>query len=87
MVGELESLDIWIPEQMTPGTIFTLENAGEMGGKEDPYWAVLACPECGLLGLVTRKQVGGLIPINCASDECSAEFFIRGTDIIPRKPS
>ena len=47
MIGELSVLSEWIPEQMEPGTIFVLENAGEVGEKEDPYWAVLACPSCG----------------------------------------
>ena len=54
MVGELDMLNEWIPEQMQPGTVFVLENAGEIGEKEDPYWAVLACPSCGMLGLITR---------------------------------
>ena len=55
MVGELDILNEWIPEQMQPGTVFVLENAGEIGEKEDPYWAVLACPSCGMLGLITRQ--------------------------------
>ena len=29
MVGELDVLSEWIPEQMAPGTVFVLENAGE----------------------------------------------------------
>ncbi len=44
MVGELDLLNEWIPEQMQPGTVFVLENAGEIGEKEDPYWAVLVLP-------------------------------------------
>ena len=61
MVAELDILSEWIPEQMQPGTIFVLENAGRVGEKEDPYWAVLSCPICGILGLITRKQIAGLI--------------------------
>jgi len=87
MIGELSVLGEWIPEQMEPGTIFVLENAGEMGEKEDPYWAVLACPSCGQLGLVTRKQVGGLLPVICGSGACSAQFFISDEQIVPRKPN
>ena len=30
MVGELDILTEWIPEQMQPGTIFVLENAGQL---------------------------------------------------------
>lgn len=87
MIAELNVLSEWIPEQMEPGTIFVLENAGEMGEKEDPYWAVLACPGCGQLGLITRKQIAGLLPVICGSEKCSAQFFIRDEEIVARKPS
>jgi hypothetical protein len=87
MVGELNILTEWIPEQMEPGTVFVLENAGEVGEKDDPYWAVLACPECGTLGLITRKQVAGLLPVICGSDQCSAQFFLRDSKIQARKPN
>ena len=87
MVGELNVLNEWIPEQMHPGTIFVLENAGHVGEKEDPYWAVLSCPDCGTLGLITRKQLAGLLPVICGSDQCSVQFFINDSDILIRKPS
>ncbi len=86
MVAEVNILTEWIPEQMEPGTLFVLENAGEVGEKEDPYWAVLSCPECGTLGLITRKQMAGLLPVICGSDKCSAQFFIKDDDIVVRKP-
>ena len=63
-----------------------LENAGHIGEKEDPYWAVLSCPSCGTLGLITRKQIAGLIAVICGSGKCSAQFFIRDNDIEIRKP-
>ena len=76
MVAELDVLSEWIPEQMQPGTIFVLENAGQVGEKDDPYWAVLSCPNCGTLGLITRKQIAGLLTVICGSGQCSAQFFI-----------
>ena len=36
VIGELSILSEWIPEQMEPGTIFVLENAGDVGDKDDP---------------------------------------------------
>ena len=86
MVAELNVLNEWIPEQMLPGTIFVLENAGHVGERDDPYWAVLSCPDCGTLGLITRKQLAGLLPVICGSSECSAQFFIRDSDVVARKP-
>jgi hypothetical protein len=87
MVAEINFLNEWIPEQMGPGSVFVLENAGEIGEKEDPFWAVLACPTCGTLGLITRKQIAGLIPVICGSESCSAQFFIANDDIVARKVS
>ena len=87
MVAELNVLNEWIPEQMHPGTLFVLENAGDMGEQEDPYWGVLACPSCGTLGLVTRRQVFGLIAVLCGSETCSSEFFLRDEEIEFRKPN
>jgi len=46
----------------------------------------LSCPECGTLGLVTRKQIAGLLPVICGSRECSAQFFINESQVVARKP-
>jgi hypothetical protein len=86
LVGELNVLSEWIPEQMSPGTVFVLENAGHVGEKDDPYWAVLSCPDCGTLGLITRKQLAGLLPVICGSELCSAQFFINDSEVLIRKP-
>ena len=87
MVAEIDVLNEWIPEQMGPGAMFVLENAGEVGESDDPYWAVLACPACGTLGLITRRQIAGLIPIICGSDKCSAQFFLHEGQVVARQPS
>jgi hypothetical protein len=87
MVAEIDVLNEWIPEQMGPGAMFVLENAGEVGEADDPYWAVLACPACGTLGLITRRQIAGLIPIICGSDKCSAQFFLNEGQVLVREPS
>jgi hypothetical protein len=87
MVAELNVLNEWIPEQMYPGTLFLLENAGEVGDGDDPFWAVLACPSCGTLGLITRRQVAGLLPVICGSNSCSAQFFLHDQEVEVRKPS
>ncbi len=87
MVAEVDVLNEWIPEQMGPGTMFVLENAGEVGEADDPYWAVLACPSCATLGLITRRQIAGLIPVICGSDKCSAQFFLNDSQIVVRPPS
>jgi hypothetical protein len=87
MVAQLNIVTEWIPEQMEPGTIFVLENAGQVGDFDDPYWAVLACPECGTLGLITRKQMRGFIPVICGSNICSAQFMIHDEKVMPKRPN
>jgi hypothetical protein len=87
MTAQLNILTEWEPEEMQPGTIFVLENAGQTGDGGDPYWAVLACPSCGTLGLVTRKQVNGVVPVICGSEKCSAHFVLHDEDIEIKKPN
>jgi hypothetical protein len=86
MSSELQLLEQWIPEQMEPGTLFMLENAGSLGDAKNPYWAVLACPTCGSLGLITRAQFAELESMICGGDCCSAEYYLRGDEIEYRKP-
>jgi hypothetical protein len=87
MVDELSLLEEWIPEQMRPGTLFLLEQAGDLGKPENPYWAVLACPSCGSLGLITRQQCAGLETMICGSDSCSAEYVLEEKNICFRRPN
>lgn len=81
MIAELDLIDVWIPEQMQPGTIFMLEGMTDLGSAENPFLAVLACPACGALGLITRQQCAGLEALICGSEDCSAEYFLEGRAI------
>ena len=87
MLTELQLLEEWIPEQMAPGTLFVLENADGMGEARNPYVAVLACPSCGALGLITKYQFGGLESMICGADNCSAEYYLRDENIEYRRPN
>ena len=87
MVAQLSIVTEWFPEQMEPGSIFVLQNAGEVGEQDDPYWAVLACPECGTLGLITRRQFRGLIPVICGSNQCPAQFVIEDEQVVAKRPN
>lgn len=86
MIAELDLLEVWIPEQMVPGTMFLLEQTNRLGEVENPYWAVLACPVCGCLGLITRTQCHGLEAMLCGSADCSAEYFLSEGTVRYRKP-
>ena len=69
MSADLQFLEEWIPERMDPGTIFVLENQSKLGHAQNPYVAVMSCPRCGTMGLITR------------SDVCSAEYRLDGENI------
>jgi len=87
MVGWAEVVNVWIPEHARPGDFFLLEKKRHTDNPRNPFVGILACPECGMLGLVSHFQTRGLEPVICSSDECSCEFlFLPTGEIIPRKP-
>jgi len=87
MVAELSIVTEWLPEQMEPGSIFVLENAGAVGDQDDPYWAVLSCPECGTLGLITGGRCAAWSRSSAGSNVCPAQFVIEDEQVVPRQPN
>lgn len=81
MAAELQYLEAWIPEKMEPGTVFLLDGPNSLGRGDNPFVAVLACPGCGTVGLITRRQLSGRESMICGSPSCSAEFGFDGDTI------
>ncbi len=86
MSADLQYLEEWIPERMDPGTVFVLENQTTIGHAQNPFVAVMSCPQCGTLGLITRRQLCGSEVLICGSDCCSAEYRLQGESICYRNP-
>jgi hypothetical protein len=86
MTADLQFLEEWIPERMDPGTVFVLENQTSLGHAQNPYVAVMSCPRCGTMGLITRRQLCGCEPMICGGDFCSAEYQLEGENICYRNP-
>jgi hypothetical protein len=84
MSTDLQFLEEWIPERMDPGTVFVLENQAKLGQSQNPFVAVMSCPRCGTLGLITRRQLCGGETLICGGP-CSAEFRLEGENIRFRK--
>jgi hypothetical protein len=62
---------------MVPGDVIFLGEAESLrSAVESIFFAVLACPACGALGLITSAQYGGLMPVTCGSSQCSCRFLI-----------
>jgi len=62
---------------MRPGDIILLGDAATLRAMiETAFFAVLACPWCGMPGLITSAQFSGSEPVMCGSDSCSCRFRI-----------
>jgi hypothetical protein len=81
MSAELQFLEEWIPERMDPGTVFVLENQAKLGHAQNPFVAVMSCPRCGTMGLITRRQLCCGETMICGGDVCSAEYRLHGESI------
>ena len=85
MSADLQFMEEWIPERMDPGTVFMLENQAKLGQAQNPFVAVMSCPRCGTLGLITRHQLFSGETMICGSDACSAEYRLEGERICFRR--
>jgi hypothetical protein len=85
MSANLQLLEEWIPEKMDPGTIFVLEKQTKLGQAQEPFVAVISCPRCGTMGLITRRQLTGGEAVICGGESCSAEYRLDGEKICFRK--
>jgi len=85
MSADLQFLEEWIPERMDPGTVFVLENQSHFGHAQNPFVAVMSCPRCGTMGLITRRQLIAGETMICGGDLCSAEYRLDGEAIKFRK--
>jgi hypothetical protein len=62
---------------MQPGDILMLERVPSLRAQvESDFLAVLACPQCGQLSLITPAQYFGSIPLLCGSTACSCRLRI-----------
>ncbi|MGA8043669.1 MAG: hypothetical protein WCA37_12785 [Terracidiphilus sp.] len=86
MSADLQFLEEWIPEKMDPGTVFVLENQTKLGKAENPFVAVMSCPRCGTMGLITQRQLCSGEKMICGGDMCSAEYQLEGDTIQYRLP-
>ena len=86
MSADLQFLEEWIPERMDPGTVFVLQSQSKLGHAQNPYVAVMSCPRCGTLGLITRRQLCAGETMICGAEHCSAEYHLENENIWFRKP-
>jgi hypothetical protein len=62
---------------MAPADIILFSQARSLrSAVESVFFAILACPVCGTLGLVTASQYSGKEPVICGSKHCASSFRI-----------
>jgi hypothetical protein len=61
---------------MAPGDILLLERASLREFVDPLFHAMLACPSCGKLDLITQRQYSGTEPVICAHKDCCCHFRI-----------
>jgi hypothetical protein len=62
---------------MEPADIILLEDTTDLRARVDSgFSAILACPRCGHLDLITQAQYSGAVSILCGHQDCSCHFKI-----------
>ena len=75
------------PNDLNPGDIIILDHSQSLRAQvESDFFAVLACPGCGVLDLLTPAQYFGVVSVICGSDSCSCSFRIEGESRIVYLP-
>jgi len=75
------------PNHLTPGDIIVLDHSQILRAQvESDFFAVLACPRCGSLDLLTPAQYFGVASVTCGADSCSCSFRIEGESHIVYLP-
>jgi hypothetical protein len=64
-------------QHLTAGDIIVLNDSQALRAQVEPdFFAVLACPQCGTLDLLTPAQYFGVASVICGSHSCSCSFKI-----------
>ncbi len=64
-------------ERMSPGDILLLDASVSLRALVDSvFYALLACPFCGKLDLITQSQYSGTDAVICGHSDCSSHFRI-----------
>ena len=72
---------------MVPGDILLLDQSRHLRAQVEPtFVAVLACPRCGNLDLVTHPQFRGIASVMCGYAACSCHYRIQDTSQIVYLP-
>lgn len=76
MASAVNFLDAWLPQLVEPGRVLVMPISGDDTGGES-VCALLHCPLCARLVVVTEPQMDGAAGVNCGAADCPAAFLLR----------
>lgn len=76
MVSAVTFMDSWLPHLVEPGSVLVLTNSTDDNSAES-FCALLHCPFCSRLVVVTEQQFSGETAVICGAKDCPATFFLR----------
>jgi len=77
MASAVTFVDAWIPELIEPGSVLLINNTSDDLGSGSSFCALLNCPNCGRMEVLTEDQFAGRIPVVCGGVDCPAQFYLR----------
>jgi len=77
MASAVNLVDAWIPDLVEPGSVLLLNNTSDDPGASSSFCALLNCPNCGRMEVLTEDQFAGRAPVVCGGVDCPAQFYLR----------
>lgn len=77
MASAVNFVDAWIPDLVEPGSVLLLNNTSDDPGASSSFCALLTCPNCGRMEVLTEEQFTGQVPVVCGGLDCPVQFYLR----------
>jgi hypothetical protein len=73
----VDLVDAWIPSLVEPGSVLVLSSTSDDRKVAGTFCALLNCPFCGRLEMITEEQFNGSEIVTCGGDDCPGRYFVR----------
>lgn len=77
MTSAVHFVDAWIHDLVEPGSVLLLHNTTDDASGRLSFCALLNCPNCGRMEVLTEDQFAGRAAVICGGVDCPAQFFLR----------
>lgn len=77
MASAVNFVDSWLPHLVEPGSVLVMTNTADDTNGAESFCALLHCPFCARLVVVTEQQFSGEAGVTCGAKDCPATFYLR----------